>query len=62
MQKRNTTLVMMVTHPLLHPAITEVNSKAVLTSDGVRLSLTALLFHIILKIFFTKCLQHKEKP
>lgn len=42
---------MMITQPLLYPVITEVNSKGVLTSDGVRLSLTALLFHIILKIW-----------
>lgn len=51
MQERNITLVMMITHPLLYPAITEVNSKAVLTSDGARLSLTALLFHSILNFF-----------
>lgn len=58
MQKKNTTLVMMVTHPLLYPAVTEVNSRAVLASDDVRLSLTAL-FHTILKQII-KFLQHKE--
>lgn len=62
MQERNITLFMMITHPLLYPATTEVNSKAVLTSDGVRLSLTALLLHSTLNFFFIKCLQHKEKP
>lgn len=60
MQKTNTTLVMMIAHPFLYPAITEVTSKAVLTSDGIRLSLTPLLFHIILKSLVMKRLQHKE--
>jgi len=53
----------MITRPLLHPAITEVNSKAALTAGGVRLSLIAWLFHIILNLFsfFVNCFQHKEK-
>lgn len=62
MQKRNIILVMMRTHLCLYLAIIEVNHKALLTFDGGRLSLTALLLQNFLKIFFIKCLQHKEKP
>lgn len=62
MQKRNIMLVMMRTHLCLYLAIIEVNHKALLTFDGGRLSLTALLLQNFLKIFFIKCLQHKEKP
>lgn len=61
MQKRNIILVMMRTHLCLYLAIIEVNHKALLTFNGGRLSLTALLLQNFFKIFFIKCLQHKEK-